>query len=94
MPKKESEPMNNIISIDNLEAMKNVDIATSNKENLVDIRDVKINTNLPKKERIKQFLNQIQNPYLFKCGNLTVQVEYADNGISLEDKLIEYVRAI
>ena len=54
---------------------------------LADIRDVSVDQNLPKEERIAEFLRQIRNPYRFRCGKFTVQVKYADNGVSLEDCL-------
>lgn len=38
-------------------------------EQLVDIRDVKIDRSLPSEERIKSFIEQIKNPYQFKVGN-------------------------
>jgi len=54
---------------------------------LVDIRDVKVDGNLPKLERILEYLRQIRNPYHFKCGKFTVTARFADNGISIEDCL-------
>ena len=33
------------------------------RDKLVDIRDVVINTDLPKEERIKDYIRQIKNPY-------------------------------
>ena len=54
---------------------------------LADIRDVSIDPNLPKEERITEFLRQIQNPYCFRCGKFTVQARFARNGVSLEDCL-------
>ena len=35
---------------------------------LVDIQDVSVDPNLPKEERIAEFVRQIKNPYCFKCG--------------------------
>jgi len=54
---------------------------------LADIRDVSVDRNLPKEERIAEFLRQIKNPYCFKCGKFTVRAQFADNGVSLEDCL-------
>ena len=54
---------------------------------LTDIRDVSVDQSLPKEERIAEFLRQIRNPYRFRCGKFTVQVKYANNGVSLEDCL-------
>ena len=54
---------------------------------LVDIRDVSVDQNLPKDERVAEFLRQIQNPYCFRCGKFTVRAQFAENGVSLEDCL-------
>lgn len=54
---------------------------------LVDIRDVSVDPNLPKEERIAEFLRQIKNPYHFKCGKFTVRARYNEDGPSLEDCL-------
>ena len=39
---------------------------------LVDIRDVKIDRTQPVEERMKSYVEQIKNPYLFKVGNTVV----------------------
>ena len=54
---------------------------------LVDIRDVLVDKNLPKHERIAEYLRQIKDPYNFKCGDFTVTVKYAEDGPTLEDCL-------
>ncbi len=51
--------MRNDITPDDLKKMKLVNIEAVDAESLVDIRDVKINPDLSKEERIAQFLNQI-----------------------------------
>jgi hypothetical protein len=60
---------------------------TTSSDELVDIRDVKVDVNLPKMERIIEYIRQIKNPYRFKCGEFIVSVKYANNGVSLEDCL-------
>ncbi len=42
-------------------------------EELVDIRPVSVDMELPKEERISEFVRQIKNPYLFKCGGMLVE---------------------
>ena len=59
---------------------------------LVDIRDVKVNTALPKRERILDFIRQIGNPYCYRHGKYVVRVSFADTDISLEDRLEAYIR--
>lgn len=56
-------------------------------ENLVDIRDVKVDKNLPRTERIRSFMQQIKNPYRFRCGDFIVNTRFADNGKTLEECL-------
>ena len=54
---------------------------------LVDIQDVSVDPNLPKEERIAEFVRQIKNPYCFKCGKFTVRAQFAPDRPSLEDCL-------
>ena len=61
---------------------------TENKvqaDDLVDIRTVVVNNELPKEERIADFIRQIKNPYLFKCGKYTVRAVFSESGQTLED---------
>lgn len=50
---------------DELEEMKKVDIRTVDISTLVDIGEIKINRELPKKERMLSFINEVKNPFLF-----------------------------
>ena len=69
------------------EQMKNSNDYNVCKDALVDIRDVVVDPSLPPSERLADYIKQIKNPYLFKCGKLTVQVEFADSNETLEDRL-------
>ena len=57
----------------------------SSNQHLVDIQEVHVNRALPREQRISEFVRQIKNPYLFKCGQFTVHVGFTANGVSLED---------
>ena len=52
---------------------KNMKCSTAD-EQLVDIRDVKIDRTLPTEERIRSFVEQIRDPYKFKVGDVVVKV--------------------
>ena len=69
-----------------------MDVRTVDHNTLVDIRDVKVNTALPKRERILDFIRQIGNPYCYRHGKYVVRVSFADADISLEDRLEAYIR--
>ena len=66
---------------------KGVPKVETQNEILVDIKDVSVDKNLSKDERIAEYVRQIKNPYCFKCGKFTVNVKFAENGPSLEDCL-------
>lgn len=75
-----------------VEEMKAVDIRSVSRDDLVDIRDVVIDQDAPKEERIKSFLRQIKNPYCFKVGNVVVKTTFADTDVTLDDRLEHYFR--
>ncbi|MDR2357918.1 MAG: hypothetical protein LBD92_07565 [Oscillospiraceae bacterium] len=58
---------------------------------LADIRDVVIDTAQPKAERIKSYLRQIKNPYLYRCGDIVVRVSFCNTDATLEDRLKQYL---
>lgn len=48
-----------------------------NRDELVDIADVKINTDLPVEERIMDYIKQIKNPYCYLCNGVVVRISFA-----------------
>lgn len=74
-----------------LEQMKNTDVRLVDPSMLVDIRDVSVNIDLPKDERMLDYLDQIKNPYCFKCGKTVVKVSFADTKSTIEDRLEKYL---
>jgi len=55
--------------------------------NLVDIKEVEIDRELPIPERIKDIIGKLKNPYRFKHNNIVVNVNYVGED-SLEDRII------
>ena len=52
---------------------------------LVDIREVAVDKELSREERIAEFVRQIKDPYRFKCGRFTVQASFAAGGATLAE---------
>ena len=77
--------------IESIINMKNIDLNTVDRDELVDIRDVKVNTALPKRERALDFIRQIGNPYCYKHGKYVVKVGFSDTEVSLEERLAGYI---
>lgn len=75
-----------------LAEMKSVDPQTVDPDKLTDIADVTVNTHLPLPERLADYLDQIGNPYCFRCGNAVVKIAFADTTITFEDALEQFIR--
>ena len=82
-----------IYTREQIKAMQNVDIRTVDPNSLRDIRDVEVNTALPKKERILDFVRQIGNPYCYRHGKYVVKVSFIDTDVTLEDRMLAYIRS-
>lgn len=63
-------------------------------ESLVDIRDVKIDRSKPVEERMKSYVEQIKNPYLFKVGNTIVRVSYANTQATINDNFVNLLSSM
>ena len=61
---------------------------------LVDIRDVKIDRSLPIEDRVKSYVEQVKNPYMFKGGNTVVRVSYADTNRTMNDNFVNMIAAM
>lgn len=57
-------------------SLRNAVIADYKKSDLVDLRDVKIDTGKAVSERMTDYFKQIKNPYLFKVGDVRVKVSF------------------
>ena len=77
-----------------IEEMRSVDVRTIDPATLVDITSIRLDGELPRKDRIRNFLEQIKNPYCYRVGKVVVKVSFADTDITLEDRLEHYIRGL
>ena len=61
---------------------------------LKDIRDVNIDMNLPREERMKQYVKQSGDPYCYLDGDVVVEIGYADTKVTLHDCRVSYANSI
>lgn len=78
---------------DTIKAMQDVNIRTVDPEMLRDIRDVQVHADLPKKERILDFIQQIGNPYCYRHGKYVVKISFTDTDVTLEQRMLSYIRS-
>lgn len=75
-----------------LDHLKNMDIEQCEPNQLINLKSISIDKNLPVPERLCSFWKQVKNPYLFKVDDITVKVEFS-SGKSLEDSLLSFLLA-
>lgn len=85
-----------IPTLSELDAFSHVDIKTVDPAQLVDIRDIAINTNLSKDERILDFIRQVHNPYCFRHGKIVVKIGFSESAehTTLEEQFESYLRSL
>ena len=59
-----------------------------------DIHEIMIDTSLPKRERILDFLSQIENPREYEDDGVKVVLKYADTEETLTDRLVAYANCM
>lgn len=63
-------------------------------DSLVDIRSVKIDPAQPVEERMRSYVEQIKNPYMFKVGDTVVRVSYADTQATINDNFLNLLSSM
>ena len=71
----------------NIEEMKNVDIRTVKREELADIGEVKINKEKSREGQIRDYLEQIKNPYCYKYGEYIVKIGFEIGRASCRERV-------
>lgn len=74
-----------------LDAMSEQSIETLDEKELIDISAINIKKDLPHEDKILNFLDQIKNPYCFRCGNVSVRVCFSKTGKNLETVLRDFL---
>lgn len=74
--------------------MGDLDIKKAEFSTLKDINNVVIDTSVPCKDRVKNYIRQIGDPYRYLDNGVVVEIGYADTQVSLQDRLVSYASNI
>ena len=77
-----------------LQKMRDVDITQVDRNSLVDIKDVKIDSLLSADKKAERYIKQIRNPYCFLCGDTPVRIRFVSETKSLKTSLIDYFMSL
>lgn len=77
-----------------LETLKRVDITTIDRQSLVDITDIQIDSTLPTEQKLQSYLQQVKNPYCFRCGDTPVKIRFVSERKTLAQSLGDYFASL
>lgn len=83
-----------MLTVEKLQQMRTLNPSCVDQDTLVDIQSIQINPALSREERIVDFIEQIKNPYLFKCKDMVVQSVFSDTDCTLTDRIKQYLRNV
>ena len=63
------------------------------RDQLVDLRTVRVNTDLPKRERLLDYKRQIKTPNCYKIGKYVVCLSFSDTGLSAQEVFGDLARS-
>jgi hypothetical protein len=73
-----------------LEKMRQMEVTTVNPNELVDMKEVEIDSNMDEMEKIIDYIEKIKNPYVFKYGDYVVKLEFDnESGVTLQELMEE-----
>ena len=77
-----------------LQELKRVNIKEVNPDELVDISEIEIDTKQSVQKRVKEYVEQVHNPYLVRVGEYVVKIGYSDSKETLNDRMKQYISKI
>ena len=75
-----------------LQELKRVNIKEVNPDELVDISEIEIDTKQSVQKRVKEYVEQVHNPYLVRVGEYVVKIGYSDCEETLNDRMKQYIK--
>ena len=77
-----------------LQTLKDVDLRTVNRDDLVQRSTVKIDPNATREERLQSYIKQIKNPYCYMDGKTAVKLSFSNTSTTMEDCIAHYLKGL
>ena len=77
-----------------LEDMRAVEPETVDRSTLVQRDSIRINADAPQEERMRQYIDQIKNPYCYLDGKTVVKICFAETDCTIEECIGNYLSGI
>ena len=79
-----------MIDLTTLKSLASADITSTDRARLADIREIKVDEELPADEKIAQFIGEVKNPYCFLVGDVPIKIRFKPQGRDLKNILSDY----
>ena len=77
-----------------VEAMKSIDPRTVDRSTLMQRSSVRLDPSAPREELLRDFIQQIKNPYCYLDGKTVVKISFTNTATTIEDCLENYLRGL
>ena len=77
-----------------IETMRSVNPRTVDRSTLVQRDSILLEPTDPQNERLRDFIQQIKNPYCYLDGKTVVKISFSKTDTTLEDCLEHYLRGL
>ena len=74
--------------------MKDVDVRSVDRSILVQRSSIKVDPKKDKAERVKEYIEQIHNPYCYLEGKTVVKISFANTSRTIEDCMRGYLSGL
>lgn len=82
------------MDLGNLKELQAVKYDDIKHDKLIDVSEVDIDINIDIVDRLEKFINDIKNPYIMKCGNTIVEIEFSDTDKTINCQLKSYIKSL
>lgn len=80
--------------IEDLQKMQQIDLKSVNSDEVVDISEIEIDLKQSVSNRVKSYVETVNNPFLVKVDDYVVKLGYSDCKETLNDRMKEYISKI
>lgn len=77
-----------------LQELQRVNMKEANLDELVDVSEIEIDTKQSVQKRVKEYVEQVHNPYLVRVGEYVVKIGYSGCKETLNDRMKQYISKI
>lgn len=79
------------MTLHDLSILKNMNLKEVDRDKIIDIRDIVIDTEKSKEDRIKAYLKNNPNPYFVKYDDILIQMSFSNNDVCIDDCIERYL---